>query len=588
MLFLLVISLCVAAQSYNLPGVPQKSLPSNLHQSSMNAQSYDIADKEARDICRRNDNYLPGETNYYEFFRNLGHYGSQQSVDEWILGILCTCINYRSYHYSLSLETRCVHLDIDMKYFYWAVKNEQNQTFSSRLQPFITNIGENINRVGCNALKDWDFWYKNVHVGYDWRETRRYEELREWLFGLFFSLSFESEIENLKRDFGYYYLKRWLKSTNVDGAWNIDHNKTKHQDNRGLIFDAINTVFGKYANVNLYELFELVLRHENDDAKEMLKLVLTKHINTYLTKDRITCYLQELTRNKLLDYHTSGKTERNTTFNIQNSLVRELLDTHISVLDNYGPMVYVDLAHAVVDELDLVNIAAVVNTQYKNILKIVNWVDKINWMAEVKAVENRINSSVPELKAMLCGVPNMSRPIHYVNGVDYEVDRTVDIGYILRSVNISSTCLDDDLDLIVKQLFNFFPLILEKIKSVTIDTWRFGYWTKPFEITDYIESNTGIIGRLLNYKMKDDVGLVIGNTLKYIMDTSEDIFADMEIKQVLDSLSKYLSQKVFLTTEDQERIMEPIKELGNFLTCLYCNAMLNIFKVEVTCSPCVP
>ena len=89
-----------------------------------------------------------------------------------------------------------------------------------------------------------------------------------------------------------------------------------------MIFDAIDTVFGR-ENVNLYELFELVLRHENKDAPEMLKLVLTKHITTYLTKDRITCYLQELTRNILLDYHPLGQAERNNTFNIQNSLVRD-------------------------------------------------------------------------------------------------------------------------------------------------------------------------------------------------------------------------------------------------------------------------
>ena len=57
-------------------------------------------------------------------------------------------------------------------------------------------------------------------------------------------------------------------------------------------------ILGEYsAGRNLYELVELVLRHENKDAPEMLKLVLTKHITTYLTKDRITCYLQELTRN---------------------------------------------------------------------------------------------------------------------------------------------------------------------------------------------------------------------------------------------------------------------------------------------------
>ena len=113
-----------------------------------------------------------------------------------------------------------------------------------------------------------------------------------------------------------------VKSTNVDGTWKSYYGKSKYLTNRGLIFDAINTVFGR-ENINLYELVELVLRHENKDAPEMLKLVLTKHITTYLTKDRITCYLQELTRNILLDYHPLGQTERNNTFNIQNSLLRD-------------------------------------------------------------------------------------------------------------------------------------------------------------------------------------------------------------------------------------------------------------------------
>ena len=233
-------------------------------------------------------------------------------------------------------------------------------------------------------------------------------------------------------------------------------------------------------------------------------------------------------------------------------------------------MVYVDLAHAVVDQLDLVNIADVTNTQYRNILNIVNWFDANNWKEGWNTTNNRINSSVPELKALFCGNGNTT------------------IESLLRSVNISSTNLDDDLVLAVKQLLSFFPVILEKIKSDTIDTWSFGYWSKPFEITNYIKNNRGIIGRLLNYKMKDDVGLFIRNTLKYIMDASEEIVADMKLERVFESLSKSLAQVVFLTTEDQKRLMEPIKELGNILSCLYCNVMLNIFKVEVTCSPCEP
>ena len=94
-------------------------------------------------------------------------------------------------------------------------------------------------------------------------------------------------------------------------------------------------------------------------------------------------------------------------------------------------MVYVDLAHAVVDELDLVNIAAVTNTQYRNVLNIVNWVDANNWKGEWNTTKNRINSSVPELKALFCGNGNTT------------------IESLLRSVNISSTNLDDDLVLAV-------------------------------------------------------------------------------------------------------------------------------------------
>ena len=130
-------------------------------------------------------------------------------------------------------ETHCQVLRIDdCKYFFRTVKNEKNKAFSDRLEPFIKNIALNINEVGGNKLTTWDYWYNMDCDFSDWCSNRRYEAFKEWLFSWFFSHGFESKTEDLKEDFGK-YLKRLLKSTNVDGAWKSYHDKSKYLNNRG-------------------------------------------------------------------------------------------------------------------------------------------------------------------------------------------------------------------------------------------------------------------------------------------------------------------------------------------------------------------
>ena len=97
-------------------------------------------------------------------------------------------------------------------------------------------------------------------------------------------------------------------------------------------------------------------------------MILTRNISECFTRDRITCYLRELTKNKFLDiYHPDS---RKSPYNIQNSLVKLILERLVDVLDEYGPIPFIDLAHVLVDELDYVDIPDIINTQYRNIVHI--------------------------------------------------------------------------------------------------------------------------------------------------------------------------------------------------------------------------
>jgi len=501
---------------------------------------------------------MPDHWEYRDLFRNLGKYGAL-SAEEWVLSMLCT--HYRTIFLDYFKEPHSTGCEWDAEYNSLRVKNENNKTFSERLEPFIKNIGENIDGNLCERLNNW---HSTTRWDRNWHNKTRYEKVENWLGHQLFRGRLDRGIEDLKKDVSQHF-KRLLKSTNTDGKWKGSYDRTEYRNNKALIFYAIDSVF-ESGKVNLYELLELHLRHENNDAKEMLKMVLTKYISTYLTKDRITCYLLFLTKNRLLDV-----TPQN---NIQNSLVRDFMDTHTSVLDQYGTIPYVDLAHAVVEELDQVNIAAVINTQYRNFVKIMGWFNKVNWKGEFEAVENRISSTLtaPVLMGIYCKSKNRTR--------------TDGIGQIIRSVNISSSGFDDDLLYIVNRLSNFFSLVLEKMKSDIFPVLDLHH-SSPVYLADYIERNKGIIKKVLHYKLNNDVGHIIGAALIYIVDTYNEIIATMKQEQVFESLSN-LSQAFSYTTQDKEEFLKPIIDFGKFLSCLYCHSMLKIFKVEVPCTTCVP
>ena len=94
-------------------------------------------------------------------------------------------------------------------------------------------------------------------------------------------------------------------------------------------------------------------------------MVLEKYISIHLTGDRVTCYLQELTRNKLLDeYLLADGPDR---FNIQTNAVKKIMNTTVSLLAENGTYAYIDLANALVDELTLCMLSIETLSNFKNL-----------------------------------------------------------------------------------------------------------------------------------------------------------------------------------------------------------------------------
>merc|ERR1719348_2467646 len=197
---------------------------------------------------------MPEHWHYRDLFRNLGKYGAL-SAEEWVLSMLCT--HYKTFvDYSYFEEPHSTGCEEDADYNSLIVKNEDNKTFSERLEPFIKNIGENVDSNLCSVLNYFDSqtkWDQN------WRNKTRYEKVEHWLGQRLFGGRLDRGIEDLKKDVGQHF-KRLLKSTNTDGKWKGSYDRTEYRNNKALIFYAIDSVF-ESGKVNLYELLELHLRH---------------------------------------------------------------------------------------------------------------------------------------------------------------------------------------------------------------------------------------------------------------------------------------------------------------------------------------
>merc|ERR1719318_1408554 len=97
--------------------------------------------------------------------------------------------------------------------------------------------------------------------------------------------------------------------------------------------DAVETVLGS-SSVNPMELIALHLRKADEESKSVVKMVLAKYISSYLNAGRVRCFLQELSRNKFLNYPESP--DFSIVFNIQNAAVQKIIETTTKVIERDG------------------------------------------------------------------------------------------------------------------------------------------------------------------------------------------------------------------------------------------------------------
>jgi len=508
--------------------------------------------------CENKNDWMSHE-HFIRTFSDLGKYGAE-SMDDMIWKKLCMGFT----PYFDECGGRGMNKIIDDRYPPDRQPHQvpDNKTFLQHLEFTVRSVEEQIERklnneyeheYECPYWTKWDGlflnpWGKFKRYGIinllDYDQHQRLDEMQRRL------------TKNMFRTF-----KSLLKSLNT----NDDLEKT-------LVREAVDTVIGS-ASVNVFELLELHLREHSEETKGLVKMVLTKYISSYLTADRAKCFLQELTYNKFLDDHLLSVGSDN--FNIQNEAVKKIINTTSSVLEQHGTFPYIDLTHAVLDELDSLNIPDILNNQYKNYIKIRKWVKSVDWDGHFQILINATKPLEQVMRASFCANNGQFGPS--------EITKKI-------FDNIHSEILDEDLDHSIKVLFNVIPsvvrILLEswlEAKEVVIDGDK---WSSPFYLTSIIKNNKGALGKLLNYEVDSSaVQSMIGNTLGDLVFVSTNIFIN---EGVFENISKHLLEGISLTSDEKETIIEPIQTFRKSVSCIYCDFMQKAFKTYPRQHACYP
>jgi len=84
-------------------------------------------------------------------------------------------------------------------------------------------------------------------------------------------------------------------------------------------------------------------------------------------------------------------------FNIQIIAVKGTIENTRYVLEKQGTFPYIDLAHAVVDQQDDVNIPDIMNNQYRNFVMIQKWSDSLTGIKNLKELSILQNQVMTKL-----------------------------------------------------------------------------------------------------------------------------------------------------------------------------------------------
>ena len=475
-------------------------------------------------------------------FDHLGDYG-RKSAEDMIIRRLCDSR-------FLQADEVCRSTKMDYNIGLRVPREPSNKTFTEKLEPGMKRREDEIEKgieygEGCPYWTNWEQMF-----------TRRGP--MNYPVSVFSHLLFGQSWNRVKfqvRDRISKTFKRVLKSlTN-----NVDEDKR-------LIEEAVDTVFG-FPTVNVFEFLELYVRAPSYENKVLLKMVLEKYISNHLTADRVTCYLQELTRNKLLDDHILD--DGPDRFNLQNFAVKWIINATVSVLEEHGTVPYIDLANVLVDELYNLNIPDIMHALYRNSVKLQQFEESVDWNEEFDKFKNSTKPLQKVLEALYC-----------------TSDGKLGSSEIAKKIfrNIYAVSSDEDLNHNIKGFFNVPLTAMRYFIELRFDEWRVkfdaGKWLSmnPLFITNLIKENKGSLKKLLNYEIDaSDVRKVVGETVQELLNLSSVILHNHGI---LENISYHLFKGISLTAEEKKNIEEPLKEFKTSFECVYCNFMENVFQIK--------
>jgi len=508
--------------------------------------------------CENTDN-MPEHRDYYSMFATIGEY-EKESLDDLVIKWLCRdfgireCSGYGP-NYGPGTPDHLVEVDT-------------NKTFLQRFEPIMKNIEEDIERETARYEANYEYtgnyecpyWTSLVDTTAFHNHQGNYTfKVAVFSYYIFGHRGTSRIMDKIARNY-----RSVLKSLNT----NTDAEKR-------LIREAVDTVFGS-SSVNVFELLELHLRRQTKETKGLLKMVVANYISKYLTADRVTCFLQELTETKLLDDHLYSA--GSDVFNIQNIAVKKIIENTRAVLEKQGTFPYIDLAHAVVDQLDDVNIPDIMNNQYRNLVMVQNWSNSVDWDKEFERFVNTLKPSYDKvMRALMC-----------------EKNGKFQISEIIKKIikNIYTERLDHNLDQNIKILINFLPSTLRKMQEeagIGLNEFNSTLWFRPFHITNLLKSNKGALSNILNYELDvkadgyNEIEYVIGSALAGIHYVFRNLFfytyADPELfEPIVPKILDHMFKGIILTAEEETMVLKPLKTFGTLISCHYCEIMQKAFK----------
>ena len=514
-------------------------------------------------VCDNHED-MPQHWDYQRMFATIGEY-EREGVDDLVIKWMCRdqhieeCSGYGP-HYGPGSPDTMVEVDT-------------NKTFLQRFEPIMKKIEEMI-EIETEIYKKNQNYHRDKECPY-WTSLEGTMAFHDHGGNYFFKVS--AFIENII--FGYRGTSQIRDKIARNFRSVLKSLNTNTEADRRLIREAVDTVFGS-SSVNVFELLELHLRTQTRETKGLLKMVVTNYISKYLTADRVTCFLQELSKTKLLDDHLYSAGQD--MFNIQNIAVKKIIENTRAVLEKQGTFPYIDLAHVVVDQLDDVNIPDIMSNQYRNFVKIQKWSDLVNWDMEFERVVNIAKPSYDKLmQALIC-----------------DENGNLQISEIIKKIikNVYTESLDDTLDQNIKILFNFLPSTLRKMhedaEAKGLDlvlTFNSTMWLRPFHITNLIKRNKEALTTILNYELNvksdgyNEFEYAIGSAVGRIHSVLRDLFfstsADPEMfKPIVPKIMDHMFKGITLTAEEETTVLKPLKTFGILISCHYCEIMQKAFK----------